>query len=158
MARGFGLDWIVSTQFIPYSAPYLYLGAYLHQCYVLYVEWITFIFPGHWNINVMLSMWYQCDVMHTNVMLSAPTSVEQPILPPLARLSLHGVTALFAIVLTLVTLTPNGAKTENFGELERIIISVSKWNNGHQTSLKRWNNRNPVEIRHSEKKVKNETP
>ena len=30
---------------------YLYLGAYLHQCYVLYVEWITFIFPGHWNIR-----------------------------------------------------------------------------------------------------------
>ena len=27
--------------------PYTYVGAYLHQCYVLYVEWITFIFPGH---------------------------------------------------------------------------------------------------------------
>ena len=26
-------------------------------------------------------------------------------------------------MLTWVTLTPNGAKTENFGELERIIIS-----------------------------------
>ena len=43
-------------------------------------------------------------------------------LSPLARLSFHGVSALFAIVLTWVTLTPNGAKTENFGELERIII------------------------------------
>ena len=30
---------------------YLYLGTYLHQYYVLYVEWITFIFPGHWNIR-----------------------------------------------------------------------------------------------------------
>ena len=70
-------------------------------------------------------------------MLSAPQSVEQPILPPLARLSFHGVSALFAIVLTWVTLTPNGAKTENFGELERIITSVSNGNNGHQTSLKR---------------------
>ena len=30
---------------------YLYLGAYLHHCYVLYVEWITFILPGHWNIR-----------------------------------------------------------------------------------------------------------
>ena len=45
-------------------------------------------------------------------------------LSPLARLSFHGVSALFVVVLTWVTLTPNGAKTENFGELERIIISV----------------------------------
>ena len=57
-------------------------------------------------------------------MPSAPQFVEQPILSPLARLSFHGVSALFAIVLAWVTLTLNGAKTENFGELERIVISV----------------------------------
>ena len=49
---------------------------------------------------------------------------------------------------------PIGAKNENFGELERFIISVSEGNNGHQTSLKRWNNGNSVEMRHSEKKSK----
>ena len=32
--------------------------------------------------------------------------------------------ALFAIALTWVTLTPNGAKTENFGELERTCHNI----------------------------------
>ena len=40
----------------------------------------------------------------------------------------------------------------------RIIISVSKGNNWHQTSLKIWNNGNPVEMRHSEKKSKMKDP
>ena len=41
---------------------YLYLGAYLQQCYVLYVEWITFIFPGHWNIRYD-SYSHKCDAI-----------------------------------------------------------------------------------------------
>ena len=69
-------------------------------------------------------------------MLSAPTvsGATDIATSALIRLSFHGISALFAvlIVLTWVTLTPHGANlTENFGELERIIISVSKGNNGH---------------------------
>ena len=90
------------------------------------------------NIYLSWTLEYQIRLLLTQMCCyQPPQSVEQPILPPLARLIFHGVSALFAIVLTWVTLTPNGAKTENFGELERIIISVSKGNNGHQTSLKR---------------------
>ena len=105
------------------------------------------------NIYLSWTLEYQIRLLLTQMWCyQPPQSVEQPILPPLARLSFQGVSALFAIVLTWVTLTPNGAKTENFGELERIITSVSKGNNGRQTSLKRWNNGNPVEMRHSEKR------
>ena len=134
---------------IRYKYSYTFTVTYLHQCCAL---------SGHWtvdNIDLFWTLEYQIRLLWTQRWCNQPSqSVKQPILPPPARRSFPSVSALCATALTWLTLTPNGVKTENFGELARIITSVSKVNKGHQISLKRWNNGNPVEMKQSEKKVK----